>query len=96
MGCMYHYYFQFKKHNMVVLRRLLTEEYSDVKLRCELALTDTTCFQHIEIVLPIERYHDPKHPDMPDFPPEDVHERDTILCHHAGILSRTRDFSVQF
>ena len=44
---------------MVVLRSLLTEEYSDGKLRCELALTDNTCFQPIEILLPIERYHDP-------------------------------------
>ena len=65
---------------MVVLRSLLTEDYSDGTLRCELALTDTTCFQPIEILLPIERYHGPKHPDMPDFPPVD---KDVIppCCH---------------
>ena len=33
---------------------------------------------------------------MPDFPPVDVHERDTILRHHAVILSRARDLDVQF
>ena len=81
---------------LVVLRSLLTEDYSDVKLRCELALTDTTCFQQIEIVLPIERYHGPKHPDMPDFHPVNVHERDTILRHQTVILSRARDLDVQF
>ena len=81
---------------MVVLRSLLTEDYSDGKLRCELTLTDTTCFQPIEILLPIERYHGTKHPDMPDFPPVDVHECDNILTHHAVILSRARDLDVQF
>ena len=40
----------------MVLRSLLTEEYSDGKLR-------------FEILLPIKRYHCPKHPDMPDSPP---------------------------
>ena len=79
---------------MVLLRGLLTEDYSDGKLRCKLALTDATCFQPIEILLPIERYHCPKHPDMPDFP--HVDERDTILRHQAVILSRARDLDVQF
>ena len=81
---------------MVVLRSLLTEDYSDGKLRCKLALTDTTCFQQIEILLPINRYHGPKHHDMPGFPPVDVHERDTILRHQAVILSRARDLDVLF
>ena len=78
---------------MVVLRSLLTNEYSDGKLRCELALTS---FQPIEIPLPTERYHGPKHPDMPGFPPVDVHERDINLRHQTVILSRARDLDVQF
>ena len=44
--------------------------------------------QPIEISLPIEQYHGPKHPDMPDLPPVDVHECDTILHHQAVSLSR--------
>ena len=81
---------------MVVLRSLLTDDYSNGKLRCEQALTDTTCFQPIGILLPIERYHGPKHPDMPDFPPVNVHERVTFLRHQAVILSRARYLDVQF
>ena len=48
------------------MRGLLTEKYSDGKLRCKLALIDTTGFQAIEILLPIDRYHGPKHRNMPD------------------------------
>ena len=80
---------------MVVLRGLLTEEYFDGKLRCKLELTDTTCFQQIEILLPIERYHGPKHRDMPDFFPVDVNDRDTILHQQAVIFSRAMDLDVQ-
>ena len=33
---------------------------------------------------------------MPDFPPVDVHERDTILRHQAVNLPKARDLDVQF
>jgi hypothetical protein len=52
--------------------------------------------QQIVRSLPIERYHGPKHPDMPDQPPVDVHEGDTTLRHQAVSLSRARDLDVQF
>ena len=52
--------------------------------------------QQVASSLPIERYYGPKHPDMPEVPPANVRERDTILRHQDISLSRARELDVQF